>query len=293
MAGDHRVLREAIRGAFRQVAVEAARHLWTCEDAEFIAVAEPGPEWWGGRGGGYFGPAYEAIAARFPGQDGAGEAGRTQREVDAVLHIAGAHFGEGPLRILDLPCGSGRHARVLAERGHAVVGMDLQESLLRRAGPVPCAAADMRRLPVAGGAFDLLLNLWNSFGYFDEEAEEIAALAEFRRVLRPGGLALLHADLDTRAVAEGRWVQHMKVPLGDGALFLVREVPAAARRGLVCLSWVVLPDEEPWQSPPFFLRVLDDGDWERLAAAAGYRALRISRTPPGAVPHESIVSLLA
>jgi SAM-dependent methyltransferase len=171
--------------------------------------------------------------------------------------------------------------------------MDLQESLLRRAGPLPRAAADMRHLPVADGAFDLVLNLWNSFGYFLDEAEEAAALAEFRRVLRPGGLVLLHSDLDTRAVAEGRWVQHMKVPLGDEALFLVREVPAPERAGLVCLSWVVLPGEAPWQSPPFFLRVLDDGDWERLARAAGYRDLRIARTPAGAVPHETLVSLLA
>ena len=110
-------------------------------------------------------------------------------------------------------------------------------------------------------------------------------------MLRPGGLALVQGDLDTRAVAEGTWVQHMKVPLGEEALFLLRQVPVAGMGGLVCLSWVILPGEEPWQSPGFFLRILGDEAWQRLAQAAGFASLRIGRSPPGEVPHQCLVLL--
>jgi SAM-dependent methyltransferase len=290
-------LRQAISDAFHPVPAAAARALWSCGEAEFVAAARPGPDWWGRRPGGFFGPAYEAIAARFPGPGGTTEAARTAREVATVLRVARAHFGARAdarrLRILDVPCGAGRHARALATQGFAVVGLDLQEHALRRLRPVPCAVADMRSLPVASGSFDLVLNLWNSLGYFLEEAEDLVPLGEFRRVLRPGGLAVLQADLDARAVAEGRWSQHMKVPLGEGVLFLVRQVPVAALGGLACLCWVVFPGEEPWQGPPWFLRLRDDAAWRRLGAAAGFREVAIERGAPGAPAEETILRLVA
>jgi len=286
-------LRAALAPAFRPVPAAAARALWSCDDAAFARAARPDPAWWGRGAGGYFGTAYAAIAARFPAADGAGEEARTRREIAAVLRIARAHFGGRAPRVLDVPCGSGRHARALAAEGLDVVGLDLQEGPLAALRPLPVAVADMRALPLAPAGFDLVLNLWNSLGYFLEEAEDLAALREFRRVLRPGGLALVQSDLDERAVAAGRWVQHMKVPLGDGALFLQRQVPVAALGGLVSLSWVMIPGEEPWQGPAWFLRLRDEADWRRIAAAAGFREAIVTRSAPGATPHETLVQLLA
>lgn len=284
-------LRDSLRATFRQVPAAEARALWQSPDAAFIAAARPDPAWWARGQGCYFGPAYQAIAARFHGPDGSTEDDRAGREVDTALRLARAHFGKAAFRILDVPCGNGRHARAIAARGHDVIALDLQEGPLARLPPVPCAAADMRALPVATASIDLVLNLWNSFGYFAEEAEEVGVLAEFRRVLRPGGLALLHSDLDAPAVAQGRWVQHMTTPLGEGALYLQRQVPTPARDGLVCLSWVIFPGEDPWQGPAFFLRALDDAAWHRIAAAAGFRGVHLTRTPPGVVPHETIARL--
>jgi SAM-dependent methyltransferase len=151
----------------------------------------------------------------------------------------------------------------------------------------------MRALPIAAASIDLVLNMWNSLGYFLDPAEEIATLAEFRRVLRPGGIVLVQQDLDAPAALEGRWVQHMKGSLGDGALLLVRQVPDAGLGGLACLSWVVLPGEAPFQGPAFFLRLRDDAGWARDAEAAGFAQVSIARTPPGAVPHETVVLLHA
>jgi hypothetical protein len=70
-------------------------------------------------------------------------------------------------------------------------------------------------------------------------------------------------------------------------------VPDPARGGLCCLSWVLLPGEDPFLGPPFFLRLRDDAAWAREALAAGFATLAIARTPPGVAPHETVVLLHA
>lgn len=281
MGGD--ALREVIARRFRQVRTEDARHLWTCPAADFAMAARPAATWWAAGDQAYFGEAYRSIAARFPRDAILDEAEATRREADLVCRAAAAHFGIRPLRILDIACGTGRHARELARRGFETIAMDLQEGCLRIAraeGALACAAADMRRLPVADGSVDLVLNMWNSCGYFLDSDEDAAVLREFRRVLRPGGLALVHGDLDAPAVLEGRWVEHMKVPLGEGAIFLARQVPLAELGGLACLSWVVFPGEEPFQSPAFFMRLRGEADWVRDGLAAGFGTVRLEPLPP-------------
>jgi SAM-dependent methyltransferase len=272
---------------FRRTDIVTARHLWSCDDATFLGAARPDPDW----PHQYFGPAYAALAERFAGDPAA----RTQHDIDTIQRIAADHLPLWP-RILDIPCGTGRHANALAREGFEVFGFDLQPAYLHTArseGAATYAAADMRALPIATGSIDLVLNMWNSLGYFTDLTDEAATLAEFRRVLRPGGVVLVQQDLDAPAALEGRWVQHMKAPLGDGALLLVRQVPDAALGGLACLSWVMLPGEEPFQSPAFFLRLRDDAAWAREAAAAGFAKVSIARTPPGVAPHETLVLLHA
>jgi SAM-dependent methyltransferase len=296
MGGD--ALREVIGRRFRQVRTEEAKHLWGCPATDFVAVARPDADWWKPGEHAYFGEAYRTIAARFPRDPtdpDLSEANVTQREADLVCRIAAAHFGARTPRILDIACGTGRHAVDLTRRGFDVVAMDLQEGCLRIAraqAPIACAAADMRHLPLADGSVDLVVNMWNAFGYFLDEAEEAQVLREFRRVLRPGGLALLHGDLDAEAALGGQWVEHMKVPLGEGAIFLARQVHVAELGGLACLSWVVFPGEEPFQSPAFFMRPRDDATWDRQGRAAGFGDVRIERLP-GAVRSEWVVRLLA
>ncbi|BDG70773.1 class I SAM-dependent methyltransferase [Roseomonas fluvialis] len=280
-------LLEDLSSNFRRTDTDSARHLWSCDDRTFLAAARPDPDW----PRQYFGPAYAALADRFAGNPAA----RTQRDIDTIRTVIAEHLPARP-RILDIPCGTGRHANALAAQGLEVTGLDLQPDYLRTArteGSASYAAADMRALPVATASIDLVLNMWNSLGYFLNPADEAATLAEFRRVLRPGGMVLVQQDLDAPAALEGRWLQHMKAPLDDGAWLLVRQVPDASLGGLACLSWVVLPGQDPFQGPAFFLRLRDDAAWARDAQAAGFATVAIARTPPGVAPHETVVLLKA
>jgi SAM-dependent methyltransferase len=97
--------------------------------------------------------------------------------------------------VLDLACGTGRHAAALAAAGVSVVGIDLSADLLRlaaeRSPRLRLVRADMRRLPLRRGAFAAVLSLFTSFGYFDTDDENRAVLAEAERVLGVGGVLVL------------------------------------------------------------------------------------------------------
>jgi SAM-dependent methyltransferase len=126
-------------------------------------------------------------------------------------------------RILDVPCGWARHTTLLREAGFDAVGADLSWDLLRRADRsqrLPLAAADIRALPFADAAFDAAVNVFTSLGLFLTDDEDVCALREIRRVLRPGGWFLLesmHRDEIIGAYAvRDRWI------LPDGTEVRVR-----------------------------------------------------------------------
>jgi SAM-dependent methyltransferase len=108
-------------------------------------------------------------------------------------------------RMLDLACGPGRHAAAFGAGGARVVGLDLSRALLfaaRRRGVSPLARGDMRRLPFRDAAFDVVVNLFTSFGYFASDAEHEGVLGEVARVLRTGGRFVLDF-LNASAVRAG------------------------------------------------------------------------------------------
>ena len=102
-------------------------------------------------------------------------------------------------RLLDCPCGQGRHAHLLAEAGHDVDGVDYSASLLQRAKArgtgklLRYTRADMRRLPARWTRrFDAVVNLFTSFGFFADPKDDARVIREFARVLKPGGVLVWH-----------------------------------------------------------------------------------------------------
>jgi SAM-dependent methyltransferase len=147
---------------------------------------------------------------------------RTQREVDFLLEALALPAGA---RILDVACGHGRHSLELARRGFRVTGVDLSEpslALAREAAAeedldVELVHADMREIPFRE-EFDAAINVFTSFGYFENEHEDERALAAIARGLKRGGalvLETINAAVLFRVYRGESWSE-----LEDGTLML-------------------------------------------------------------------------
>lgn len=170
---------------------------------------------------------------------------RTADEVDGVEALLGAGH---PLRVLDLACGQGRHAIELADRGHDVTGLDRSATLLGRARAAPGGAAvawvraDLRAVPLRDGSVGAVVNLFNSFGYLEDDAEDRRVLEEVARVLAPDGVFLqevLHRDGLMRA-----WEPTTATRLDDRTV-LVEEHAFDLRRDRHTVTHTLVSDGEP------------------------------------------------
>ena len=132
---------------------------------------------------------------------------RDETDAERLIALVGRTVPLGArARVLDICCGAGRHARAFADRGHWTVGIDLSRHLLQRAqvvAGIPLVRADIRQLPFRPGSFDLAVNLFTSFGYFETDDEHRAALAEMLVPVKAGGwfvLDFLNAEAVSRAL---------------------------------------------------------------------------------------------
>ena len=115
-------------------------------------------------------------------------------------------------KVLDVPCGDGRHSIELARRGHRVTGIDLSDEFLdlaRRTQGVEWRKGDMRSLELPSNFYDAAFCLGNSFGYLDN-VQAAAFLTRVAQSLRAGGRLAIDAAMTAEIVFDvlrQRWHQ--------------------------------------------------------------------------------------
>jgi SAM-dependent methyltransferase len=142
-------------------------------------------------------------------------------EVEAIVALLGIEPGA---RVLDLCCGVGRHALEFARRGFHVTGVDRTQLYLDRASAkaaqeglgIEFVREDMRTF-CRPGAFDAIVNLFTSFGYFCDPKENRQVATNVYRSLKPGGafvIELMGKEILARIFQERDWQEQ------DGAFIL-------------------------------------------------------------------------
>jgi SAM-dependent methyltransferase len=177
----------------------------------------------------------------------------TDRVVARLLEAASVGAGA---RVLDVATGPGWVAAEAAERGASVVGIDVAEAMVKRARKahpgVEFHRADAHALPFADASFDAVVGNLAVMHFSRPER----AIAEFARVLRPGGMLALTAwahpsehrlagaFLD--AIAEARAVPPPDLPPGpdlfrfsdDDAFIAALRRPGLASPGVTDIAFV-------------------------------------------------------
>jgi len=130
----------------------------------------------------WFDTAYYRLLYRHRNE---GEAARFLKRLLHYLHLP-PHA-----RILDLACGRGRHTRILAQHGYQVVGIDIATNALReaqkQASPNEQYILHDMRQPLPRAPYELICNLFTSFGYFDTDDEDQQVFYHIAAALHPQG----------------------------------------------------------------------------------------------------------
>ena len=145
----------------------------------------------------------------------------TAPQIDQVTRLLDL---KPPLEILDLCCGLGRHSLELARRGFAVTGVDRTTLYLDKAREHAAAEKlsiefiheDMRKF-CRSDAFDIVLNFYTSFGYFENPAEDRRVLVNMHKSLRKGGRLVMEMagkEILARIFRERDWHEE------DGVIWL-------------------------------------------------------------------------
>jgi len=175
--------------------------------------------------------------------------------------------------LLDVPCGYGRHAIPLARAGFRITGVDRSPTLLaearRRAGGddgPELVEADYRELPFPDERFDAALNLFTSLGFYGDE-EDVKALAEIGRVLRPGArlvIETMHRDLLVHIFREHNW--HL---VGQGRILLEQRTFDAAS-GVAQTTQTLIETNGERDSRSYSVRVYTATELVAMLMRAGF-----------------------
>jgi len=120
----------------------------------------------------------------------------------------------------DMACGKGRHAIYLNSKGFDVVGLDLSPNNIWHAQAsenetLQFHEHDIREI-FRPEFFDVMLNLFTSFGYFEKQEENQRAVSAMAQSIKPNGLLVLDY-MNSRKAIEGFNSHYQKTV--DGILF--------------------------------------------------------------------------
>jgi SAM-dependent methyltransferase len=180
--------------------------------------------------------------------------------------------------VLDLCCGPGRLSIPLRKRGFEVTGVDRTKFLLDKAKrfsrekdlKVEWVLKDMRDFK-RKNSFDLALNWFTSFGYFDKKKEDLQTLRNIYQSLRPSGI--LAMDTIGREIMDRVFQPTTSTEEADGTIFVQRHerFDDGTR---VRNQWILIKGRRA-TTLKFHHTIYSGGELKRLLRLAGFKRVRL------------------
>ncbi len=186
-----------------------------------------------------------------------------RRFLDQLEHRLEFHPDD---EILDVACGKGRFSVYLNQKGYRVTGVDISPNSIREASRfsnerLRFLLGDMRELKV-GKHYDVVLNMFTSFGYFASQSENERAICSMASCLKVGGVLVLDF-LNTLRVL--RHLPLRETVLRDGLRF---DIYKYVQNGFILKDIDFL-----WEGRQHHVqervKALEQPDFERLFSACG------------------------
>ena len=207
----------------------------------------------------------------------------TIQDIDVVLDILKP---TPESRIFDLCCGQGRHTLELSRRGFKnVTGLDRSRYLVRLARnrakaqdlPAVFREGDARKIRIPKEPFDYVLILGNSFGYFEQQEDDLAVLQSVFSSLAPGGKLFMD-------IADGAWMKENFEKRSwewiDQQHFVCRERCLASDQKRLISREVISHAEKGILADQFYAERLYTADEiQELLHRAGFTAIEVHESP--------------
>lgn len=231
-------------------------------------------QWWE-EGAGFFGRGYMEGDNSIEGylEQPLTLVERTAQEVSGIISLLKLQPGD---RLLDCPCGYGRHSIGLARRGISVIGADINSEELQLAwgqtGELPNAQFiknDMRFL-YFHDHFDVVINMFYSFGFFETDEENLQVLRNFYTALKPGGKFLMHTDVNIPRIISGKYKAVEQRSLSDGKILEIIDRYDPVERRINGTWTLIHPDKRIEELTPYSVRVYTNEEFTQMCYKVGF-----------------------
>ncbi len=219
------------------------------------------------------------------------EGKQTHLEVNEVLKQIGNN--KKNLEILDMCCGEGRHSIFFAKMGHKVFGLDFSNHFLKMARsrakkarlPIKFIKGDMKLASnyFLKSQFDVVVSLYNSFGYFDKRSDDFKTLKEVNKVLKPGGYFVINT-LNANAVKIRLEKQYSMGYEISKNLFMIDEAFLDLKKMRTNSNWTIIDARKQKTSifrGSFQQNVYTHKEMKKMLKKAGFKVVRTWGTLQG------------
>ncbi len=203
---------------------------------------------------------------------------RTDMEAKGVISLLNLSPGS---KLLDCPCGYGRHSNCLSEHGIDVVGYDINSVHLEQA--IKNAKAKGLKTKFRQGnmleidlsaEFDAVINMFYSFGFFDTDEENFKVLVNFYNALKEGGKFLMHTDVNIPRIKSGNYKfdEHRELISGN-RLRIVDEYDEATKR--INGRWIIKEVSGITRDVDYSVRVYEKAEFVDMCRQAGFGDVKV------------------